>query len=88
MNFVSWSINTLTMQKSPIKGDQLSALTDALQIAVDSYAACGSFSLGSIVAFRDTHEAADLYGRLISHPHLAARKVIAFLQYEIGLDIT
>jgi hypothetical protein len=49
-----------------IKGDQLSARTDALQIAVYSYAARGSISLGSIVAFRDTLEAADLYGRLIS----------------------
>jgi hypothetical protein len=71
-----------------IKGDQLSTRTDAMQIAVYSYAARGSFSLGSIVAFRDTLEAADLYGRLVSHPRLVARKVIAFLQYGIGLDIT
>jgi hypothetical protein len=70
-----------------IKGDQLSARTDALEIAVCSDAARGSFSLGSIVAFRDTLEAADLYGRLVSHPRLAACKVIAFLQYGIGLDI-
>jgi hypothetical protein len=66
-----------------VKGDQLSARTDALQIAVYSYAACSSFSLGSIVVFRDTLEATDLYGRLVSHPRLAARKVIAFLQYGI-----
>jgi hypothetical protein len=70
------------------KGDQLSTHTDALQIAVYSYAAHGSFSLGSIVAFRDTLEADDLYSRLVSHPRLAARKVIAILQYGIGLDIT
>jgi hypothetical protein len=49
-----------------MKGGQLSARTDALQIAVCSYAARGSISLGSIVAFRDTLEAADLYGRLVS----------------------
>jgi hypothetical protein len=71
-----------------IKDDQLSTHTDALQIAVYGYAACGLFSLGSIVAFRDTLEAADLYGRIISHPRLAARKVIAFLQYGIGLGLT
>jgi hypothetical protein len=71
-----------------MKGDQLSTRTDALQIAVYSHAARGSFPLGSIVAFRDTLEVADLYGRLVSHPRLAARKVIAFLQYGIGLDIT
>jgi hypothetical protein len=71
-----------------IKGDQLSTCTDALQIVVYSYAIRGSFSLGSIVAFRDTLEAADLYVQLVSHPCLAACKVIAFLQYGIGLDIT
>jgi hypothetical protein len=43
-----------------IKGDQLSRRTDALQIAVFSYAARGSFSLESTVAFRDTLKAADL----------------------------
>jgi hypothetical protein len=74
--------------EATIKGYQLSTRTDALQTAVYSYAARGSFSLGSIVAFRDTLEATDLYGRLVSHPRLAARKVIAFLQYGIGLDTT
>jgi hypothetical protein len=71
-----------------IKGDQLSTRTDTLLIAVYSYAARGSFSLGSIAAFCDTLEAADLYGQLVSHPHLAASRVIAFLQYGIGLNIT
>jgi hypothetical protein len=71
-----------------IKTDQLPTRTDVLQIAVYSYAARGSFTLRSIVAFRDKLEAADLYGRLDCHPRLAARKVIAFLQYGIGLDIT
>jgi hypothetical protein len=74
--------------ETTIKGDQLSTRTDALQIAVYSYAVRGSFSLGLIVAYRDTFEGADLYGRLVSHPRLAARKVIAFLQYGICLDIT
>jgi hypothetical protein len=71
-----------------IMDDQLFTRSDFLQIAVCSYAARGSFSLGSTVAFRVTLEAADLYGQLVSHPRLAARKVIAFLQYGIGLDIT